>query len=139
MRAWRDGWPTSSTPITNIAIHPRDGTDAVLDKLVEHDSKVLLSVLSLAELQRGLYQDPIFTPLRQSRLEILLRGIPVLPFDASAARAYGQIVAQCGWARGRDHDRMIAAHAISSGAVLVTDNVADFRDIPGLSLENWVI
>ena len=124
---------------TNIAIHARDGTDAVLDKLVEHDSKVLLSVLSLEELQRGLYRDPIFTALRQSRLEILLRGIPVLPFDASAARAYGQIVAQCGWARGRDYDRMIAAHAISSGAVLVTDNVADFRDIPGLSLENWAI
>jgi tRNA(fMet)-specific endonuclease VapC len=34
---------------------------------------------------------------------------------------------------------MIAAHAISSGSVLVTDNVTDFRDIPGLSMENWVI
>jgi tRNA(fMet)-specific endonuclease VapC len=34
---------------------------------------------------------------------------------------------------------MIAAHAISSGSVLVTDNGADFRDIVGLSLENWAI
>jgi tRNA(fMet)-specific endonuclease VapC len=32
---------------------------------------------------------------------------------------------------------MIAAHAISSGSVLVTDNVTDFRDIPGLTVENW--
>jgi tRNA(fMet)-specific endonuclease VapC len=124
---------------TNIAIHARDGTDAVLDKLAEHDGEVLLSALSLAELQRGLYRDPALTAIRQVRLEVLLRGIPVLPFDASAAQAYGQIIAQCGWARGRDYDRMIAAHAISSGSVLVTDNVTDFRDIPGLSMENWVI
>jgi tRNA(fMet)-specific endonuclease VapC len=122
---------------TNIAIHARDGTEAVLDKLVEHEGEVLLSSLSLAELQRGVFKDPKFTALRQARLAVLLRGIPVLPFDASAALAYGRIIAQCGWAKGRDFDRMIAAHAIASGAVLVTDNEADFQDIPGLSVENW--
>lgn len=124
---------------TNIAIHARDGTDTILDKLAEHDGEVLLSALSLAELQRGLYRDPAATSLRQMRLEVLLRAIPILPFDASAAFAYGRIIAQCGWARGRDYDRMIAAHAISSGSVLVTDNEADFRDIPGLSIENWIV
>jgi hypothetical protein len=35
-------------------------------------------------------------------LEVLLRGLPVLPLDASAAVVYGQIIAQCGWARMRD-------------------------------------
>lgn len=122
---------------TNIAIHARDGTDAVLDKLAEHDGAILLSALSLAELQRGLYKDPRETAIRQIRLEILLRHIPVLPFDAAAAIAYGQIIAQCGWVKGRDYDRMIAAHAISTSSVLVTDNSADFHDIPGLSVENW--
>ena len=123
---------------TNIAIHGRDGTEAVLEKLTEHDGEVVLSALSLAELQRGIYRDSKFTAVRQARLQVLLRGLPVLPFDASAAIAYGRIIAQCGWARGRDYDRMIAAHAISSGCVLVTNNKADFRDIPGLSIENWV-
>jgi tRNA(fMet)-specific endonuclease VapC len=123
---------------TNIAIHARDGTDKVLDKLAEHGGEVLLSALSLAELQRGIYRDSNFTAIRQARLEILLRGLPVLPFDAAAAVAYGRIIAQCGWAKGRDYDRMIAAHAISSGCILVTNNKADFRDIPNLSIENWV-
>ena len=123
---------------TNIAIHARDGTEAILDKLLEHDGAVLLSALSLAELQRGVYRDPRSTAIRQDRLEVLLRGLPVLPFDAAAARAYGRIIALCGWVRGRDYDRMLAAHAISSGATLVTNNVADFRDIPGLSIENWM-
>lgn len=122
---------------TNIAIHARDGTDAVLDKLTEHDGEVLLSSLSLAELQRGVFKDPKFTALRQARLEVLLRAIPVIPFGAEAALAYGRIIAQCGWAKGRDFDRMIAAHAIASRSVLVTDNEADFRDIPGLDVENW--
>ena len=124
---------------TNIAIHARDGTDAVLAKLAEHDGEVLLSALSLAELQRGVYRDPSLTAIRQARLEVLLRGLPVLPFDASAAVAYGRIIAQCGWARGRDYDRMIAAHAISSRSILVTNNLTDFSDIPGLSMENWVV
>ena len=124
---------------TNIAIHARDGTDAVLDRLAEHDGEVLLSALSLAELQRGIYRDPSLMAIRQARLEVLLRGLPVLPFDAPAALAYGRIIAQCGWVRGRDFDRMIAAHAMSSNSVLVTDNTADLSDIPALSMENWVV
>jgi tRNA(fMet)-specific endonuclease VapC len=34
---------------------------------------------------------------------------------------------------------MIAAHAISTGSILVTANAADFRDIPELTLENWTL
>lgn len=124
---------------TNIAIHARDGTESVLAKLATHDGAILLSALSLAELQRGLYKDPTQTSRRQLRLEVLVRHIPVLPFDAAAAEAYGRIIAQCGWVTGRDYDRMIAAHAIACGAVLVTNNAADFLDIPGLAIENWLI
>ena len=124
---------------TNIAIHARDGTEAILVRLAEHDGEVLLSALSLAELQRGIYRHPNLTAIRRARSEVLLRGLPVLPFDASAARAYGRIIAQCGWVRGRDFDWMIAAHAISTHSILVTNNPADFRDIPGLSMENWVV
>ena len=123
---------------TNIAIHARDGTEQVLDRLAEHDGAVLLSALSLAELQRGLFRDPATTALRRQRLAILLEAIPVIPFDATAAEAYGEIIAHCGWVRGRDYDRMIAAHALSTGCTLVTDNEADFTDIPGLTLVNWV-
>jgi tRNA(fMet)-specific endonuclease VapC len=124
---------------TNIAIYARDGADKVLDQLAKHGGEVLLSALSLAELQRGLYRDSRYTAVRQARLEVLLRALPVLPFDAAAAVAYGRIIAQCGWVKGRDYDRMIAAHAISSGCVLVTSNEGDFRDIPNLSVENWIV
>ena len=51
--------------------------------------------------------------------------------------AYGQIIAQRGWSKGHDFDRMIAGHAISTSSVLVTANADDFRDIPGLTFEDW--
>lgn len=124
---------------TNIAIHARGGTDAVLNRLALHDGDILLSALSLAELQRGLFKNKADGAIRQMRLDVLLRHIPVLPFDAAAAEAYGRIIAQCGWVKGRDYDRMIAAHAISARCVLVTSNEADFRDVPGLVVENWAV
>jgi tRNA(fMet)-specific endonuclease VapC len=124
---------------TNIAIHARDGFEPVLDRLSKHDGVVFLSALSLAELQRGLYARETDSALRQVRLRRILESIPVLAFDAAAAEACGQIIAQVGWARRRDFDRLIAAHALATGCTLVTANSADFSDVPGLSLENWAI
>ena len=123
---------------TNIAIYASEGLEPVLKKFIEHEGMILLSALSLAELQRGLYSDPSLTSLRQERLETLLRVVSVLPFDARAAEAYGRIIMQIGRTKKRDFDRMIAAHAMVSESVLVTANVADFADVPGLTIENWV-
>jgi predicted nucleic acid-binding protein len=124
---------------TNIAIHARDGFEPVLDRLGEHEGVVFLSALSLAELQRGLYPPGADQALRQARLRTILHIIPVLAFDAAAAEAYGQVIAQIGWARRQDFDRHIGAHALATGCTLVTASSSDFSDIPGLSIENWTL
>ncbi len=123
---------------TNIAIHLRDGDSTVLQRFSNHTGAVFMSALTLVELERGLHKNPQLAAARRPRLDSVVRHIPVLAFDADAARAYGRIIAQCGWAKGRDYDRMLAAHAISMNFILVTNNAADFSDIPGLTLENWV-
>ena len=42
--------------------------------------------------------------------------------------------------RSRDTmDRLITALAVSAGVVLVTNNEADFKDYPGLKIENWTL
>jgi tRNA(fMet)-specific endonuclease VapC len=124
---------------TNIAIYACEGNDRVLGHLANHGGGVVLSVLSLVELQRGLMLDRTTPALRSVRLDLLLESVSVLPFTEQAVRAYRNVIAQCGWTRGRDFDRMIAAHAICTACVLVTNNQADFRDIPGLNLANWTV
>jgi tRNA(fMet)-specific endonuclease VapC len=68
----------------------------------------------------------------KAMLERFLREFPVQPFDEKAARAYGRV----SFRRGK-LDRLLAAHALSLEATLVTNNVRDFNDVPGLKLQNW--
>jgi tRNA(fMet)-specific endonuclease VapC len=124
---------------TKIAIYACDGEDVVLTHLAENAGAVVLSALSLVELQRGLVLDRKTPALRSARLDVLLETIAVLPFTEHAARAYRTVIAQCGWSRPRDFGRMIAAHALCTAAVLVTNNQADFGDVPGLKLANWMV
>jgi tRNA(fMet)-specific endonuclease VapC len=35
-------------------------------------------------------------------------------------------------------DTLIAAHALSQQALLVTNNTREFAKVPGLQLDNWV-
>lgn len=122
---------------TNVAIHLRDGNDAVLDRIAQLDSMPLLSVVSAVELEGGVYRDPRQAAIRRARLDLLLSRLAILSFDAETASIYGRIVAAAGYSRTKVIDRMIAAQAIASRATLITMNSADFRDIPGLSTEAW--
>ena len=67
-------------------------------------------------------------------LDQLARQMPILPFDEAAARAYGALP----FKRGR-FDRLLAAHAMSLNMGVITRNVADFSDIPGLQVEDWTV
>jgi tRNA(fMet)-specific endonuclease VapC len=122
---------------TNIAIHAQDGTEGVVRRCARHEGALFISALTFAELKRGISLDRENLAIRQIRLADLLRIAPVLPFNEMAANCYGEIIAQLGLSRRRDFDRMIAAHAISTKSILVTNNVADFGDIPGLKIEDW--
>jgi tRNA(fMet)-specific endonuclease VapC len=122
---------------TNIAIEIGNLNEHVLGRFVPNAEASALSVLNLVELERGIALAPNLAQARRERLHALLETVPVLPFDQAAAEVYGWIIAQLGWVRARDFDRMIAAHAISTSSILVTNNEADFRDIPGLTIENW--
>ncbi len=71
---------------------------------------------------------------------ILLPNLPVLPFDAAAARRYGEVRAELerrGILLG-DADLRIGAIALSQGLTVVTGNAQHFQRIPDLSVENWL-
>ncbi len=76
----------------------------------------------------------------RSALEMFLAPLEVLPFDDNAFWAYGDLRAALerqGQPIGA-MDTMIAAHARSLDAVLVTNNTREFSRVSGLRLENWV-
>jgi tRNA(fMet)-specific endonuclease VapC len=58
--------------------------------------------------------------------------VPVLPFDAAAGDAYSRLPFKRG-----SYDRLIAAHALSLGLIVVTSNEKDFDGVPRLRVENW--
>jgi tRNA(fMet)-specific endonuclease VapC len=66
--------------------------------------------------------------------------IPVLALDANASVHYGH-VRQLQQKIGRpigNNDLWIAAHALSSELILVSNNLTEFERVPGLKTENWV-
>lgn len=77
-------------------------------------------------------------PHNQALLSSLLEDILVAPFEGLAARAYGPLRA-ANRERHKDAlDKLIAAHALSLGAIIVTNNETDFCNFAGLAVENWV-
>ncbi len=73
-------------------------------------------------------------------LEKFTVSLEVLPYDSKASYVYGKIrknLESKGTPIG-SMDTLIAAHAISSNSILVTNNEKEFRRIPELKIENWV-
>lgn len=122
---------------TSIAIGLRDDDSAIVARAKALGPGLVLSIVTRVELEGGVYRDPLNADIRRRRLDILLAALPVLPFDADAAEAYGAIVREAGYSRRKLLDRMIAAQAIVHDATLVTLNPVDFADIPGLKLLAW--
>jgi tRNA(fMet)-specific endonuclease VapC len=99
---------------------------------------VVMSAITLAELRVEIERHPDLKEAAERALRQLLVHIPAVPFDTDAAESYGVLAAALRDRRRDALDRLIAGHAVSLGITLVTNNVADFRDYPGLVIENWV-
>jgi tRNA(fMet)-specific endonuclease VapC len=98
-----------------------------------------ISALTAVEIWVGLAR-PRTPRSRPVLFEGLLRHMRVLAFDEAAARqAYTvrRYLEQTGQDIGR-MDPLIAAQAIATGSICVTDNLRHFLRIPGLTIENWL-
>lgn len=100
--------------------------------------QVVISAITLAELEYGVTCSGAAQLANRAQLESFIEDVPVAPFEALAARAYGP--ARFGNRdRSRDAlDKLIASHAIALGVTLVTNNESDFKAYAGLAVENWV-
>jgi tRNA(fMet)-specific endonuclease VapC len=115
------------------------GVGAVGERLTtQKRSELCMSAITLAELRFGATKRA--SRKIQRAIDAFLSGVEVLPFDDLAADHFGRIAAALsknGEPIGQ-MDTLIAAHALSVGAALVTNNERHFSKVAGLRVENWV-
>lgn len=93
------------------------------------EGDMVTSAVAYAEVAYGSVRGkpPVF-----DQLQAFVEEVPILNFDYKAALAYSTLPF-----KRASYDRLIAAHALSHELIVVTDNEKDFRDVPGLTVENW--
>lgn len=125
------------TDISSYVIRKRP--ESVRTRFRELDGgQLCISVVSEAELLYGVKSKGSPRALA-SMVADFLRRLAVLDWSRAAAQHYADIRAKLesvGTPIG-NMDLMIAAHARSAGAVLVTNNEKRFRRVEGLKVENW--
>lgn len=128
------------TCILSETVKPRPSV-AVLEFLLRHEGRMAMPAIVWHELHYGMERLP--EGRRKDRLAAWLREVvtphfPVLAYDGEAARRHAGFRASLE-RQGRSlsfADGQIAALALVHELVLVTRNVADFRDIAGLRFED---
>lgn len=108
----------------------------VVDRTRSIDGQ-FLSVVSRVELEAGVYRAGKPDPIIRSRLDALIQRVEEIDFTVREVSAYSSIIAVIGFSRRLVVDRMIAATAIANDLALATLNPRDFRDVPGLAIEDW--
>src|SRR5271154_2061617 len=126
---------------TNMATYIVSGRSrAARDRLKEamELSTVAVSAITQAEILFGVENKPEAYRLR-SAIEEFFETVQVLPWDSTAARAYGKLRARLS-ASGKSlsaMDMLIAAHAVAIGAILVTRDKAFLHVTPFLEIVDW--
>ncbi|MBT8594023.1 type II toxin-antitoxin system VapC family toxin [Polynucleobacter paneuropaeus] len=125
---------------TNIVIYvlKRRPIEA-LEAFNKNANRMAISSITLSELIYGAEKSANVDKNLEA-VEDFVSHLDVLSYDAKASQQYGQIKSGLE-KRGEligENDIHIAAHAISQGLILVSNNLREFKRVPNLALENWV-
>jgi tRNA(fMet)-specific endonuclease VapC len=125
---------------TNICIYLiKKHPPKLLERLTRcSPDEVALSTVTVSELAYGVSKSRAHQQNAEA-LQMFLAPFQVLAYSTEAAFIYGDIRAELdrkGTPIGA-MDLLIAAHAKALGATLVSNNLREFRRVPGLESENW--
>jgi len=124
------------TSTVSFALRGSSNIDTKLQAL--QPGEWCISSVTYSEILYGLYRRPEAIKLHRL-VSNFLDVTAVMPWDNHAAEAHARIrasLAKAGTPIG-NADEMIAGHALSLNAVLVTDNLQHFQRVEGLDIENW--
>lgn len=126
---------------TDMCIYVLKNRNTLLRNKFKATPHLTISSITYGELCYGIENG--ISALRAERyeqLKLFLRKIDIESWGEPQGMVYGQIRTslRCSGQVIGGNDMLIAAHALSSGAVLVTNNQREFSRIPGLICENWL-
>lgn len=128
---------------TNICIYllnRKPGYESILKKIDGCSyGEICISAITLAELEYGIAKS-VKKASNRTKLEYFLYQFKCLPFDDDATKTYGKLRAELesnGTSIG-PLDTLIAAHAQSLNATVVTNNTKEFNRVTNLPIENWL-
>lgn len=125
---------------TNIVIYTiKNRPEVVRQTFKKHQGQMAVSSVTWGELVFGAERSSA-PEKNYNDIESMVARLEVLTFDQQAATHFGQVRAEL-YNKGQPigpYDMMIAAHARSTGLILVTNNTREFERVPGLRIENWV-
>ena len=126
---------------TNTCIHYLNGAQPVLTRrvLTVGPDALAVSTLTVGELHFGAARSSRPEANRE-RLAVFFRELTLIPFDAACGERFGRIKAELADSGHPipDFDVAIAATAMTTGRVLVSEDRRHMPRIPGLPLEHWL-
>ena len=106
-------------------------------KASEPDTRILTSIIVACEMRYGAAEKG--SMLLAQRVDQTLASVEVAPLTSGMDDTYAEIrsaLEREGQPIGQN-DLLITAHALALDAILVTDNVREFKRVKGLRVENW--
>jgi tRNA(fMet)-specific endonuclease VapC len=125
---------------TNICSAHLKRPAGLMHRFVQHAGGLCISTIVLGELYTWAYNRKNWAEAIQRIEDDLLADVIVLDFDSACALEFGRVRAellQAGMSVSR-LDLLIASVALVHNLTLVTNNTADFQNIPNLRLEDWL-
>lgn len=109
-------------------------------KFLQYMGRLHVSVITLGELYTWALRAKA-SPQRLQSLLDLLNDVQVLDVTEQVARKFGEVRAALldAGTPVPEMDLMIAATALAHNLTVVTHNVQDYANVPGLTIDDWLV
>jgi tRNA(fMet)-specific endonuclease VapC len=124
---------------TNIVIYTLNNRPTkVRERFKTHHGEMCISAVTLMELYYGA-ENSSSRDVAITEIDIFAERLVVLDYDSDAAAHTGEIrgVLRRSGSPVGPYDAMIAGHARANGLIVVTNNLKEFKRVPGIRVENW--
>ena len=112
----------------------------LVHRFIQYSGRLYTSTIALAELHVWAYQRPEPAPALAAIGKMLFHEVSVVDYEHDAATEFGRVRVELRrlGIEVPSLDLLIASVALVYDLTLVTHNTADFENIPGLRLDDWL-